>query len=388
MKLQILLLSVFISSFNNNCKLRTERSKMPVETDPGQAQTSVTASDTFGIEKDTLDNETDTSAQAVHFGVMVSKTAGKAIPPERQTLVAKALGVNYMRARVDIKDWNGSNPAYDTYAGAGLKVLLNINYGIPRNELGEHDPIPFPTDMNAYSKVVNSVLDRYKPAVVVVENEEDNPFYHTGSADDYINMLKTAIQIAHSKGLKVTNGGITVREVCLIIYDDLVQRGEKQKAMDFISKAVPPAFLQRLNHLDNPQITRQIEFGRKILAAYKTLDLDYVNFHWYEPVRARANAAAGDVEFNPQIFSFVAHYLKEKTGKPVMTNEFGVLNASPDLVKNILRAVYDAKLSYAIFYSADGGEGKAVALQNAGGDLRENGMAFRDFIKQYINRQK
>lgn len=380
MKLQILLFSVFILSINKSCDLpRAERSNMPIERDTTQPQTSVEDNDDLVISK-------DTSRRLVRFGVMVSKTDGKLIAPEKQVQVAKALGVRYMRARVDIQAWNGSNPAYDAYAAAGLKVLLNINYGVPRNALGEHDPIPFPTDMNAYSKVVNSVLDKYKPEVVVVENEEDNPFYHSGSAEDYINLLKTAIQIAHLKGLKVTNGGITVREVCLIIYDDLVQRGEKQKAMDFINKAVPPAFLKRLNNLDNPQFARQIEFGRKILAAYKTLDLDYVNFHWYEPVRARTNAANADAQFDPQIFAFVAHYLMEKTGKPVMTNEFGVLNASPDLVKNVLQAAHDAKLSYAIFYSADGGQGKAVALQNAGGDLRENGMAFRDFIKQHLSK--
>ena len=28
------------------------------------------------------------------------------------------------------------------------------------------------------------------------------------------------------------------------------------------------------------------------------------------------------------------------------------------------------------------GEGKAVALQSGSGDLRDNGIAFRDFIKQ------
>ncbi len=65
-----------------------------------------------------------------------------------------------------------------------------------------------------------------------------------------------------------------------------------------------------------------------------------------------------------------------------MTNEFGVLDPSPDLVRGLLKAAKDANLSYAIFYSADGGEGKAVALQNAGGDLRDNGNAFKDFMKQ------
>ena len=82
------------------------------------------------------------------------------------------------------------------------------------------------------------------------------------------------------------------------------------------------------------------------------------------------------------MFSFVANYLKTTTGKPILTNEFGVFNTSPSLVKGLLLAARDASLSYAIFYSADGGEGRAVALQNSLGELRNNGAAFRDFVKE------
>ncbi|HEX5154349.1 MAG TPA: hypothetical protein VFW07_23035 [Parafilimonas sp.] len=331
----------------------------------------------------TKDYKSNTNDITVKFGVMVAKTEGKLIPPAQQVQVAKALGVQYIRGRIDIQGWSGSNAAYDTYTDAGLKVLLNINYGIPRSAAGDFAPVPFPTDMDGYSKSLNSILDKYKPEVVVIENEEDNPNYHAGSADDYVNQLKTAIQVAHSKGLKITNGGITVREVCLIIYDDYVQRGQKDKAMDFAKHVFPPVLLQRLNNPDNPTVARQLEFGRKIIAAYKTLDLDYINFHWYEPVRARGQAAEANGAFDPQAFAFVVNYLKTTTGKPVLTNEFGTFNTSPELTKNLLQAVKDGGLSYAIFYSADGGTGKAVALQNANGELRGNGIAFRDFVAQH-----
>ena len=383
MKLQAILLSFCILLMTTNCRyFAREKRNIPVSTDTLQTNVaSSTASDASASE-DAQVSAKDTTGNKVRFGVMVAKTEGRLITPERQAQIAKALGVNYMRARIDMQSWNGSNPLYNAYAAAGMKVLLNINYGVPRNAVGDHDPIPFPTDMESYSRSLNSILDKYKPEVVVIENEEDNPFYHTGTADDYIKQLETAIQIAHSKGLKVTNGGITVREVCLIIYDDLMQSGQKEKAMEFAEKAVPPAFLKRLNNMNNPQVQRQVEFGRKIIAAYKTLDLDYVNFHWYEPVQARTKAASPTASFNPEVFAYVVNYLKTKTGKPVLTNEFGVLNSSPELVKSILKAARDAQLSYAIFYSADGGEGKAVALQNAAGNLRENGVAFRDFVKE------
>ena len=373
MKLPTIMLPLLILLFNNNCGL-VNRSNMPVEHNAAEQQEADTGK--------TIATTFDTSSGKIRFGVMISKSDGMNIPPEKQAQIAKALGVNYTRARIDIKTWNGSNSNYDAYTNAGLKVLLNVNYGIPRNAMGNNSPIPFPTDMAEYSNSINSILNKYKPEVLVVENEEDNPLYHTGSAFDYLTMLKTAIDIAHKRGIKVTNGGITVREVCLVVYDDLVQKGKEKEAREFIESAAPPALLQRLNKINNPMVQRQIEFGRDILAAYKTLNLDYVNFHWYEPVRARGKGAQ-DVQFDPKVLAFVANYLKTATGKPVMTNEFGVLNASPELVKNVLQVVKDADIKYAIFYSADGeGEGKAIALQGGNGELRDNGIAFRDFIKQ------
>jgi len=366
MKLEALLLSVLLMPVKQSCN-------NIASTGESSSNSTITAT-------------SDTTNQHVKFGVMVAKTEGQMVGPEKQIRVAKALGVNYIRAKIDMQGWDGTSEAYEAAKAADLKVLLNINYGVPRTAAGEHDPVPFPTDMNAYTKSLNSILDKYKPELVVIENEEDNPNYHEGTADDYINELKTGIQVAHSHGLKVTNGGITVREICLIIFDDYMQRGEKEKAMNFAQKAFPQNFVTRLgsgNMMKNPQIARQVEFGRKLMDAYKNLDLDYVNFHWYEPVQARGKGQdASSISFDPETFAFVVNYLKTKTGKPVMSNEFGVLETSPELVKSLLKAVKDNGLSYAIFYSADGGPGKAIALQNADGDLRDNGKAFRDFVKQ------
>ncbi len=381
MKMQVLF-PLLLLLLNVNCRL-ANRSNMPVEQKQVQPKDSASYNESVAA-KDVAVTAGDTSSSlATRFGVMVAKSGGRNIPPERQAQIVKALGVNYTRAKIDIKTWNGSSNACDAYTAAGLKFLLNVNYAVPRNAVGDHNPVPFPTDMAAYSNALNSILDKYKPEVLVVENEEDNPLYHTGSAEDYLTELKTAIDIAHKRGIKVTNGGITVREVCLIVYDDLMQKGRKKEAMDFVTKAAPPALVQRVQNTNNKMIQRQIEFGRKILAAYKTLDLDYVNFHWYEPVKMRGKG--GDADFDAAIFSYVADYIKTATGKPVMSNEFGVLQPSPELVKNILHAVRNAGLAYGIFYSADGGtegSGKAVALQDAGGNLKENGVAFRDFIKQ------
>src|SRR5262245_26043734 len=120
MKMNALILSVLFLPFTlspnsfENSLIQTTRNQKPVQ------------------------NITDNPA--VKFGVMVAKTEGKLIPPAQQVQVAKALGVQYIRGRIDIQGWSGSNAAYDTYIDAGLKVLLNINYGIPRSASGEFAP--------------------------------------------------------------------------------------------------------------------------------------------------------------------------------------------------------------------------------------------------------
>jgi len=74
------------------------------------------------------------------------------------------------------------------------------------------------------------------------------------------------------------------------------------------------------------------------------------------------------------------NFLKEKTGKQVITNEIGQLNASPNTLTQIMQVVTDMKLPYAIWYSGDSGPGKAVALHNNNdGSLRPNGAAFKKF---------
>ncbi|HVX25273.1 MAG TPA: hypothetical protein VHB70_02945 [Parafilimonas sp.] len=330
-------------------------------------------------------NSTKTGLHKNPFGVLIDKTDNAAIPMDKKIQIAKALGFKYMRAHAYVSTWSGTVNFYDDFANAGFKIILNINYGIPRNTMGDKQPVPFPTDLDAYGKTVSSILDKYKPELVVIENEEDNPFYHSGSAEDYINELKTAITICHSKGLKVTNGGLTEREIMLLVYDDLMTSGKTQQAKDFADRAIPQQYLNKLNNYQRlPVVQRALTFGKAVIQAYKTLDLDYVNFHWYEPSTARGkqDAAALNVDhIDPMVFASVVNYLSRVTGKPVITNEFGVLNTSPALITELMQKVLDAKMDYAIFYSGDGAGG-SKALQNGDGSLRQTGEAVRDFIQK------
>ncbi|HYK47119.1 MAG TPA: hypothetical protein VEV83_18210 [Parafilimonas sp.] len=358
----------------------TEQATQQSQTDPSIA-----------LEADSSGNVSVGKTRAEHknpFGVLIAKTDDQQIPPGKQVQIAKALGANYIRARITVTDWKGSSDAYDQYAAAGFKIILNINYDIPRDVTGDKKPIPFVTDLEAYRKTLNSILDKYKPELAVIENEEDNPGYHSGTAQQYLTQLKTAIEVCHAHGVKVANAGLTNREIAGLVYDDLIRSGKKAEAASFAERAFPERLKSRLKQMYQPNsmVARQLDFGRQVIEGYKTLDLDYVNFHWYEPTQSRGAGPQGiaDVQnIDPAVFETVINYVKRSTGKPAITNEFGQLNRSPEIVKQLFQKVLDTGMPYAIWYSADGGEGKAVALQNADGTLRENGVMFRDFIKEH-----
>ncbi len=316
----------------------------------------------------------------IAIGALVSSGAGNIKDAATRLKAYQLLNVTYVRHGIFMNAWNGSNAFYNTLQKAGYKIILNVAY-LPQGG----GPQSFPTNLEEYKRRLNEILSTYKPEVVVVENEEYNTTYHTGTAQQYINELKAAIEVAHSKGLKVTNGGLTARVMTMMVWKDYKDRALNTEADDFARRTMSPDLLA-----DIPKLTKHksVAIGMQVfdelLNAYKTLDIDYVNFHWYEPIGQRKNANALTVtHIDTKALGEAVDYIRRRTGKSVITNEIGQFNQSPDMVKDILEKCVELKLPYIIWYSGDGGEGKAVALTNLDGSLRENGRVFADFVKQH-----
>ncbi|MEP6512522.1 MAG: hypothetical protein ABJA79_01540 [Parafilimonas sp.] len=316
----------------------------------------------------------------IAIGALVSSGAGNIKDAATRLKAYQLLNVTYVRHGIFMNAWNGSNAFYNTLQNAGYKIILNVAY-LPQGA----GPQPFPTNLEEYKRTLNDILSTYKPEVVVIENEEYNPTYHTGTAQQYINELKVAIEVAHSIGLKVTNGGLTARVMTMMVWKDYRDRGLKAEADNFARRTMSPDLLADLPELTkHKSIANGVRQFNDLLEAYKNLDIDYINFHWYEPIGQRTNANARTAaHIDTKALGEAIEYIQRKTGKPVITNEIGQFNQSPDIVKDILEKCVELKLPYIIWYSGDGGEGKAVALTNLDGSMRENGRVFADFVKQH-----
>ncbi|HEY6974733.1 MAG TPA: hypothetical protein VH396_00505, partial [Chitinophagaceae bacterium] len=280
--------------------------------------------------------------------------------------IAKDLGVSYVRDAIVMQVWSGRDEDYEKYINAGLKVILNVNWGQVQSTKGEKTPVPFPKDTAKYKKILSDILDKYQPEVVVIENEELNRRYHSGPIEDYINELTAAINVVHSKGLKVTNAGLTGRGLCLLVYNDYIKRGMQKEANDFARRCMKPAwFKEKRNNIKDDEDNEEGETSKldKLIEAYKKLPLDYVNFHLYEPIKNIGGGTKDDVkQITPNAVKEITDYLSRATGKKVMSNECGERSSSPELVPQMLQEFAKYNMEYVVWFSGDG-EAGGKALQ-------------------------
>jgi len=259
---------------------------------------------------------------------------------ERTTLYNK-FGVKYVRAIVELKNFKGNMSEEKSLAQKGYKVVLTINWANPSGSGDHRKPVPFPTDMNLYRNQLTKLFNTFKPEVAVIENEPTTGIFHSGPIEHYITELKTAVSVCNQFNVKVADGCTHVPYILSVMNGG----GSKGKVGDV----------------------------KKLITAYKSMALDYVNVHTYGPT-----GKSPDI-YEPGRLKKVADYLRKQTGKQVMSNEFTVHNYSSALVKNMVTQFKQADFKIAIVRSASSNSG-AVPL-NRGTNLLPNGVAYSSAIK-------
>lgn len=273
------------------------------------------------------------------FGALISGNTNI----DDEIKIMQKLGVQYVRYAIILKDFNGTDKGYEKWVNAGYKVLLNLNYDNVLSATGKKSPVPFPTNMTEYRRLLEKVLDKYHPEVAVIENEPCTDQYHSGPIENYITMLKTAADVCNKRGIKVTDGGLHVD------YVELVMSGMAKDG----------------NALET----------KKLIDAYKTMNLTYVNTHAKGPFDrfgSQTTYPAGTLEDD-------ADYLRNQTGKPVMCNEYNQENTSTTLMTGAVGGFKKGKYIYVIARSGSAGDDGASL--NSGLSLTPLGIAYRDAIK-------
>jgi hypothetical protein len=84
----------------------------------------------------------------------------------------------------------------------------------------------------------------------------------------------------------------------------------------------------------------------QVIAASKS---DYANIHWYEPINGKDTAKYQLSGLLPSL----AAYLQQRTGKPLISNEFGTRNFSASLLTDLLNQQKNLAFPIQIYYAGD-----------------------------------
>jgi hypothetical protein len=284
-------------------------------------------------------------------------------PIDEQIRLARQLHVRYMRPSqaILLKDPSLACPGCQELRAAGFRLILTV-----RNSTAENVPSTPPVDVRAYQSLLATIIKRYRPALLVVENEEDLRNYYSGTPAQYTVQLREACREAHRLHTPCTNGGLLSGHLAFAYYEHLLDLGRPADAASFAERAFQSWQLSTLHSAGGPaEIKADAEKGLAWIRSYRGTGLDYTNFHWYVENRAALQEAAT--------------YFSDLTGKPVITNEIGQRDRSPWSTRSMMLAILTLRLRYVVWLASDAH--LAQGLFDPTGTLRTTGRKFATFIQ-------
>ncbi len=327
----------------------------------------------FRITHDTMVDGMCTSVAAnCEYGVIVNGFTDNSL----RATIAQNLGADWFRDGITVSDFElRGAPGHVKFKSFGFKTATNISWV---DQLSGIRPFVQPKDTAKYASVLHKIFTKHPDIdIAVCENEEDNWRYYNSPIDDYIKNLEIFTRVAHQHGVKVSNGGIFTQMLTYLVWEWYKNTGRIAEANWWWWNAMNEGQRWYAKTGGNADYAKHIANHRKLIAAYKRIPLDYVNFHLYEPL----NDIGDGKHLTAECLKRITAYLKAATGKAVINNELGQHNEDPLLVTEMLEGARESGMKLAIWYSGDDTNGdRARSLVNPDGSLRDNGYAFLFFM--------
>jgi hypothetical protein len=299
--------------------------------------------------------------------------------------VAYATDTHTTLARTTIKLEATSSPAtrYRTISDAGIEPVVTIGYF----NLDNTHNFPTGTELTAYITKVTSYLDGmagYNVQLITVENEENNDTYrvlNSNSADFYITQLSQTITLAHARGIKVANGGFTGHTMKYVVYNWLLTNGRTEDANLILNNEFTSG--QKAAIIANTYTTtyaNQLDIVNSVLVNGTSIDLDYINFHWYfgsgtsQPIVPLIKPAL-----------LAKEAFEALSGLPAIMDEVGQHNHVVSHPTDVLKELTKTGLPYIFWTDGDSSGGTYGLHEGSSGDLRPNGENFTSFIDNYYS---
>jgi hypothetical protein len=349
------------------------------------------------------------------YGILVSQTNGYNLDPDKAAQLVHDLGAAYARINITNAQWYTESSRkifleeYNNYTKStpSIGILLNVLW--VTEAVG---PEPFPGATQEYKDYIDDLIDTLtspgyvKPALIVVENEENNVQFHliesTADQDKYIAMLQYVVEEGHRNNLKVCNGAITNLGVMLSTWDYFLSvKRDTVRANTFLSNSFPE---ESIPALSNNFYTEKKNRALYYINAYKNVPMDYMNIHWYEPAKLidwyeeepvqgvdTAHMSPGSLE---EVFAYFSD-TNVVGRKPLICNEAGQITPSDAIVQELTCALQG--MPFVVWYSGDRDEFQSIRPYRQWGlhtnyptgarpyKIRPNGILFRENIKRIVD---
>jgi hypothetical protein len=196
-----------------------------------------------------------------------------------------ALGTTRVRlvARIDVPPNNRVSEAQ----AQGFQVLTTATNGA--------FPAAPPVDLADYQARLARELVAHPTPLVSIENEPTADRYYTGTPAQYLAELAAAVPVAHAHGAKISDGGLVSTGVQLATWYDLWTRSECAAADHYAAVAFPgsrtadlisdlPSCVDPGHPIlgDTPKALEVMNDTLELIAGFRSIPIDYVNFHWYQ----------------------------------------------------------------------------------------------------------
>lgn len=311
-------------------------------------------------------------------GVLIENAGNNAA--QREPIVRATLHARYTRFQFQYFSWNGSSSGnYNTYTANGLiphPVLTMFPSSNP-------DPNPWVTsDFAGMQATIEDMLSVYHPVVLIIDNEELNENYHSGSVAQYVTMCEYIQEVCKRNGVLMANGGYGDRFAVNCYTFRWVKAKYGQSTADDFADEVGFTTGQ-YNAANNPNSNPTLETRFKQVDTIMSSDIfDCMNVHGYTPSVGNASTTVGDYDvwrYTKEAFSNgIADTTKRRI---VICNETGQRddNVQPALVTSILDIFWRLRYYVIDWWSGTGDALNATPLTNDAGVIQPNGEAFRDW---------
>lgn len=378
--------SLATTNLNRYIVFSTE-SKNNIESDLGNYECTDSS---YTLIKDDNDNYSCQKIITTAANICNSSRVGSLIAPLSSSVATAPIysGVfKYLRCEKNVNAPTAN--VYQAFSNAGYQVVLTLNSA--PSVSGNQTPFPTGSDLTTYFSNMDTFLsgNTYNFPLVCLQNEENNKGYWdisnpTDAANRYLAMLTGAIIRVHNSGRLITNGGITGDALPWMCWKDILDNQGSTAATAFAQKVFNSGQIANLaNFPSQPAYQNPIAFLQVVIPAYKNLNLDFVNFHWYEP---NHSDILGNTSIDPSAILTIADYLNRVTGKSVVSNEIGRHNTGDNIVPQMLDALMAISTQYIMLYDGDGqnaGTGDAYAFHNSDGTIRSGGTSIVNFLKTH-----